>query len=75
MARTTETDPRDPEVPQRWWFYVALALAVACAMVAARILGMPRGLGVDEEPVETGEPTHETQAPSTPPPGTPQGQR
>jgi hypothetical protein len=56
MARTTSTDPRDPEVPQRWWFYLAMALAVAGALVAARILGMPRGLGVDQEPQETGEP-------------------
>lgn len=57
MARTTSHDPRDPEaVPPRWWFYFAMALAVAAAMFAARILGMPRGLGVDEEPQETGEP-------------------
>jgi hypothetical protein len=58
MARTSRTDPRDPEVPQRWWFYLAMALAVACALVAARILGMPRGLGVDQEPQETGAPAH-----------------
>jgi hypothetical protein len=58
MARASisrEGHERDT-VPKRWWFYFALALATALALVAARILGMPRGMGVTQEPEETGEP-------------------
>jgi len=65
----TSSDPQDHErdtVPSRWWFYMALALATVLALLVARILGMPRGLGVTNEPQETGEPAHPAPTPNAP---------
>jgi hypothetical protein len=34
-------------------FYVLMAIAVVIILIAARIMGMPNGLGVEHEPEET----------------------
>jgi hypothetical protein len=57
MPKTTHVDEsHEDTVPARWMFYVGLALATVLALLAARILGMPSGWGIQQDPQETGEP-------------------
>ena len=57
MAKNTPVDEsHEDSVPARWIFYAALALATVFALLAARMLGMPSGWGIEPEPQETGEP-------------------
>jgi hypothetical protein len=63
MAKAKETrvdESKEEQVPARWMFYAALALATVFALLAARMLGMPSGWGIEQEPQETGQPPNPT---------------
>jgi hypothetical protein len=62
MPKNTPVDEsKQDTVPARWMFYAALALATVFALLAARMLGMPSGWGLEHEPQETSEPRSNTQ--------------
>lgn len=50
--------PGKTVIPRRWWFYLLLTLATLAALIAARVLGMPRGLRIRQEPNESSHPWH-----------------
>ena len=56
MATTTPAQPEAKARSSRIAFYVVLAVAVAILMIVARIMGMPKGAGIEHEPQESGSP-------------------
>jgi hypothetical protein len=56
MASRTSTQPEAKTKSTRIAFYVVLAVAVAALLIVARIMGMPKGTGIEHEPEESSSP-------------------
>jgi hypothetical protein len=76
MAKKTQVDEsKEDSVPARWMFYAALALATVFALLAARMLGMPSGWGIEQEPQEIKQPPTNGVGPNPAPGGAQPGTR
>lgn len=55
---TEQTNPRrsDQSKPTRLLYYVILGALMVAVLIAARIMGMPKGVGVEHEPEESSAP-------------------
>lgn len=53
MANQTSNAQPVPGRPPRVAFYIVLGIMALIAVIAARIMGMPRGVGVQHEPEES----------------------
>jgi NADH:ubiquinone oxidoreductase subunit 3 (subunit A) len=56
MATTTSAQPEAKAKSSRIAFYIVLAVAIAVLLIVARIMGMPKGTGIEHEPQESGNP-------------------
>jgi hypothetical protein len=56
MATTTPAQPAAKAKSSRIAFYVVLAVAIVALMIVARIMGMPKGTGIEHEPEESSNP-------------------
>jgi hypothetical protein len=56
MATTTSAQSEAKAKSSRIAFYVVLAVVVAVLMIVARIMGMPKGTGIEHEPEESSNP-------------------
>jgi hypothetical protein len=57
MATTTSARPEAKAKSSRIVFYIVMAVAIAVLLIVARIMGMPKGTGIEHEPEESGNPT------------------
>jgi hypothetical protein len=55
MATPTPAQPKAKS--SRIAFYIVMAVAIAVVMIAARIMGMPKGTGIEHEPQESSSPS------------------
>jgi hypothetical protein len=58
MATPTSAQPEAKAKSSRIAFYIVMAVVIAALMIVARIMGMPRGTGIEHEPEESGNPVN-----------------
>jgi hypothetical protein len=56
MATPTSAQSEPKAKSSRIVFYIVMAVAIVVLMIAARIMGMPKGTGIEHEPQESSSP-------------------